>query len=239
MGKSGGWEWGNIWLEMLREWMGPGMTTVVLETAQKPATWPHCSLWPSSPALLSASSFPALDLSAPPLGSPPFQSGSGPFFLFHFLFLLPLYLRRLWQQAPSPPVSCSSPLLPCCLLSEMSFLNVHTPHPGSHPEAFPSRLPQAVSKSLSRHLVWNLIPGFNFVRPLLSQPLSFLPLQESEISVRRICLTPRVCDSWLLDVELMFWLPNLVVYVWILVLEALTAVCCLWTGYGAPGGGLV
>lgn len=75
---------------------------------------PQCQFLPSSRPQSAVT---------PPLGSPPFHSCSGPFFLFHFLFLLPSYLRRLWQQAPRPPVSCPhSPLLSCCLLSEMPFL---------------------------------------------------------------------------------------------------------------------
>lgn len=44
MGESGCREGGYIWREMLRVWMGPGVTLVVLETVQKPAAWPHCSL---------------------------------------------------------------------------------------------------------------------------------------------------------------------------------------------------
>lgn len=64
---------------------------------------------PSSPVCLSASPFLTLHHSVtvtPPLQSPSFQSGSGPFFPFYFLFLLHVYLRHLWQQTPCPPLNC-------------------------------------------------------------------------------------------------------------------------------------
>ena len=133
-----------------------------------------------------------------------------------------------------PPVSCPhSPLLLCCLLSEMPFL----------PRVFLLIIQGLAQKPFPRdclRLLASPSAGTWCETWFHDSTLSFLPLQESEISVSRVGLTPRVCViQWLLDGELIFGFSNLVVYVWNLVLEGLTAVYCLWTGYKTPRGELV
>ena len=122
MGKSGGRERGNIWLEMLRVWMGPGVTTVVLETTQKPATWPHCSLRPS-PALLQCQFLPSSQPQCSSTGVTSLPVRLWTIFPVSFPLSPLLVLQGSVAAGPSPSVSCRHfPLLPCCLLSEMPFL---------------------------------------------------------------------------------------------------------------------
>lgn len=226
---------------MLRVWMGPGVTTVVLETTQRPLR-----NQPLGPIAVSDHPLPRSSVPVPSQ--------------------LSTSVLLCWRHLPSSlaldPFSCfiSSSSSPCtsgiCGNRPRALLWAAPPH-------------CCRAASFQKCLFWMfilLIQGLTqkpFPRDCLRLLASPSPgtwcetwFQDSTLSVlccpspcpscpcksRRSLsvesvLLPESVIQWLLDVELMFWCSNVVVYVWILVLEALTAVCCLWTGYGAPGEG--